>query len=163
MLPPFKPKPCRRCGTQFQPVSANHRYCSDACKRGTAMCQACGRQFVIGKKAAGKFCSTECFYEHLVPTGTEHLQPDGYTIIKVPSDALGDRVHRPTQQRWMATHRYVMQQKLGRPLGKHERVHHINGVKHDNRPENLELWKHAHPSGVRQRDYHCPGCRCFEQ
>ena len=52
----------------------------------------------------------------------------------------------------MWTHRWVKQQELGRPLLAHEKVHHINGHRDDNRPENLELWDRTHPSGVRLRD-----------
>src|SRR5262249_347431 len=87
----------------------------------------------------------------------------GYTLIKVPDGTPGKKMkYGANDHGWMLTHRYVMQQKLGRPLVDNENVHHINGRRDDNRPENLELWKPCQPAGVRAADYHCPGCRCFE-
>ena len=49
-------------------------------------------------------------------------------------------------------HREVMKEKLGRDLLPGENVHHINGVRHDNRPENLELWVTKQPKGQRPED-----------
>ena len=51
-----------------------------------------------------------------------------------------------------------MEEKLGRKLVKGESVHHINGVRDDNRPENLELWITFQPYGQRASDIECPHC-----
>lgn len=153
-------KPCRRCGKQFNPSTNRKIYCSEECTRGTSTCKTCGKAFIRTKKSAGIFCSTLCCYELKCPVGTVRDGSGGYRIIKVPLGTLGTRVSGNRRSHWMWEHRYVMQQKLGRALAKHENVHHINGKRGDNRPENLELWKRSQPAGVRSADYHCPGCRC---
>jgi hypothetical protein len=59
------------------------------------------------------------------------------------------------QKGYVAQHRLVMEQHIGRYLEPFEKVHHRNGVKTDNRIDNLEIVTHARPNGV----VICPHCR----
>ena len=49
-------------------------------------------------------------------------------------------------------HVLVLEGTLGRYLLPGETVHHRNGVRDDNRPENLELWIRPQPTGIRAAD-----------
>lgn len=51
-------------------------------------------------------------------------------------------------------HRVVMERRIGRALFPDESVHHINGIRDDNRLDNLELWVRVRrqPSGIRTSD-----------
>lgn len=155
---------CNRCNKGFSPNSNRQVYCSTECKRGSGICENCGKKYVFSHHGAKRFCSTSCHYEHKCPIGTVRDGGSGYKIIKVAPGTLGIKTRRGTHSKnnWMWEHRYVMQQMLGRPLQKNENVHHINGRRDDNRPENLELWKKSQPAGIRSADYHCAGCRCHE-
>ena len=72
----------------------------------------------------------------------------GYRGVVVPA-ALR---HLTRGQPHALEHRLVMAVLLDRPLVDGESVHHRNGDRLDNRPENLELWSRRQPSGQRADD-----------
>ena len=106
------------------------------------VCPQCG-----GKKSAYAPVCHECQKgNRYMLIGSTNI--DGYVILSFPNRVLG---RQSTQVR---EHQLVMARELGRWLYPGENVHHINGVKDDNRPENLELWVSvgSQPSGQRVDD-----------
>lgn len=71
----------------------------------------------------------------VTPKGERRIDPAGYVFINGQLE-----------------HRSVMSEMIGRPLRDNESVHHINGIRHDNRPVNLELWTRSQPYGQRVMD-----------
>ena len=67
----------------------------------------------------------------------------GYVMLWAPSHP------RAGKDQYVYEHILVMEQLLGRYLLPEEFVHHRNGVRDDNRPENLELWTRPQPTGIR--------------
>ena len=72
--------------------------------------------------------------------GGRTVASNGYVLIKVPTEH-----HLADVRGYAYEHRLVAEDKIGRRLERGEQVHHINGIKTDNRPENLEV-----VSGIRE-------------
>lgn len=73
------------------------------------------------------------------PNGSGYITPNGYKLVSADG-------------RQIMEHRHVMQRHLDRQLLPEENVHHKNGVRNDNRIENLELWSSSQPWGQRVED-----------
>lgn len=73
---------------------------------------------------------------------------NGYIMVLAPNHPR----HKGQKANYVFEHILVMEEKLGRYLLPNENVHHINGIKDDNRIENLELWITSQPSGQRAED-----------
>jgi len=91
--------------------------------------------------------------------GGVHKAPGGYVWQKIEHD--DPMALMRVSSGYVLQHRLVMARHLGRPLTKYENVHHKNGIKNDNRLENLELWQRPQPQGVRvSESQHCATCTC---
>lgn len=131
---------CEFCKTNFQaPPSQKARFCTRKCydksREGIFNCDCCGiefRYYKSHKKGQKVYCSASCQKSHMV--GERHSNWKG-----------GRRVHGGYMYlsigdgKMAREHRQVMEKFLGRSLKITEIVHHVNGVKTDNRIENLML------------------------
>ncbi len=92
---------------------------------------------------------------HAAPKGEDSSQwkggrvaaDKGYILVATPGHP---NAHK--NGNYVYEHRLVMEAHLGRYLQKGETVHHKNGIKDDNRIENLELWSSSHQPGQRVED-----------
>ena len=124
-------------------------YCSIKCKainqrksKVLVRCGQCGREKnvypSIYKTRKRHFCDAKCFIsfnkgENTYQWKGKRKTKAGYIVIR---DYSGKR-----SSGYIYEHRLIMQNSLGRDLKKEECIHHINGIKDDNRIENLELVK----------------------
>lgn len=116
-------------------------------------CPGCGLERWVARSQVGKLCmhcaavSRQIVGERNPRWNGGIRHAGGYNYISVPEThpfiEMASRVFVHGRHRYnIAEHRLMMAQYLGRPLQFYELVHHVNGVKDDNRIENLELLSH---------------------
>lgn len=129
----FSDREARKCGTcydrEFREAHPGKCVdCGDRCGTRGTRCRTCG----IRKRESKK-------------TKIGRTISNGYVLLHKPD-------HPSANRGYVAEHRLVMETGLGRLLRDNENVHHKNGIRSDNRPENLELWAKVQPAGQRVSD-----------
>lgn len=132
---------CEICGKQFTVSRSDARlknkgvhFCSLSCRDiamrtgSFANCKYCGKPFYSTRN---EFCSKECVYAYRKDHGEHHPYFEKGYLVEYKN---GYNVKGNAKQ-----HRLIMEKEIGRRLGRDEVVHHKNGIKTDNRIENLQI------------------------
>jgi hypothetical protein len=154
-------KTCPECGMSFTPRYKVEKYCTETCrqKRNNRMSLLCKQK---------KLHSDLEYRRKVYERQNRWKREDRAGIIRTVSPRKGKNRYKDAQSGYIilvkkdhpnarrggkvAEHVYVMSEYIKRPLMKNETVHHKNGIRDDNRIENLELWTCQQPKGQRVSD-----------
>lgn len=133
----------------FMPSQVERKQCGP--------CEWCGKMFmatVAPNRPPRAFCGRACSNRARgAKRPHRRLDGKGYVLVWAP-----DHPNVMPSTGYVREHRLVMSQHLCRPLMADELVHHRNGIKTDNRLENLELMSPQQHSALRGLPTHCPHC-----
>jgi hypothetical protein len=139
-------KTCRECGAEFtipkqeRAKDRNRRWYCDNCIRDKRGAPSHLRAVELAGSDTRRVTKTGGYVE--VNKGWQPVRPD----TPAPLGHTRERRVHPEGYVYVGRvreHRWVMEQVLQRPLRDDEIVHHKNGNRQDNRPENLEVWLKA--------------------
>lgn len=128
-------KICENCKKEFSTNDKRRKCCNWDCRNAVISKKYKGRKFTKEHKenirknhhnVSGKFNPRW--------KGGEVFNGSGYVWIWSPNHPHKNNYN------YVLKHRLVMEEKIGRYLLPKEIVHHINGIKNDNRIENLKLF-----------------------
>lgn len=154
---------CAECSESFYALpGAVGMFCSRDChnkhqkrSRVELECVVCNASFTLGKATAAErgpspTCSRKCDTLRRTTNGIGRMHNGRPVILWSTGYLFVYEPDHPASYRngWLAEHRYVVEQHLGRRLTPKEHVHHLNGVKTDNRIENLVVLGHSEHSSI---------------
>ncbi len=105
----------------------------------TVICKQCGKSTSQLLHGTSLFCNQKCYFKWKRKNPNKRAYKgkifvSGYFYLYMP-----EHPNAIKKGRYIAEHRYNLEQKIGRLLERYEVAHHLNGDKRDNRPENLEV------------------------